>query len=331
MIQSIKQQEQPIGVSTPIENPSVSVSVIIPVTERHDDLGEIYRVHAEVLNRLGHTFEFIFVIDGGFEKAADSLKPLVAQGEPIRMVNLHRSFGEATALMVGFEEAKGEKVITLSSYLQVIPEGLAKVLQMIEKDYDLVVAIRSPRVDSWLNRIQTFGFHALIRWMTGVRFRDISCGLKGIRRRVLREIQLYGDLHRFLPLLAYQRGLRVAEVDIPQHGADSRTRVYHPGLYIRRLLDILTLVFLFKFSKKPLRFFGLIGAGLFGGGVLISFYLGIERILGMTALSNRPLLILGVLLMVLGVQIGAIGLLGEMIIFTHARKMKDYTIERFLK
>jgi len=148
---------------------------------------------------------------------------------------------------------------------------------------------------------------------------------------VAKELQLYGDLHRFLPLLTFQKGFRILEVNVAQHVADYSMRLYKPGLYVRRLLDILTIVFLFKFTKKPLRFFGLIGAGLFGAGFLTSSVLALQKMFGMIALADRPLLILGVLLMVLGVQFGSIGLLGEIIIFTHARKMKEYAVEKFLR
>ena len=195
----------------------------------------------------------------------------------------------------------------------------------------MVVARRWPRIDPWINQVQNYGFHLITRGLTGVQLHDLGCGLKGLRRRVVRGIHLYGDLHRFLPLLAYQRGFRVAEVSVPQHPQDGRMRVYRLGTYLRRLLDILTLVFLLKFTKKPLRFFGLIGAGLFGAGFFVSLVLAIQKSFGLTALADRPLLILGVLLMVLGFQTGSIGLLGEIIIFTHARKMKDYAIDRFLK
>lgn len=328
---SLKPVDRLMDAITAATNSSVAISVVVPVTERHDNLAEIYEMYAAVLNRIGRSFEFIFVLDGGFEEAARQLEPLQASGAPIRVLTLPRSFGEATALTVGFEQAQGEILITLSSYFQVMPQGLVNVVKMIDEGCDLVIARRFPRVDPWINRIQTRGFHFLTSWLTGVGFHDISCGLKGIRKRVVREIHLYGDLHRFLPLLAYQRGFRVAEVDIPQHPADGRTRIYRPGIYLRRLLDILTLVFLFKFTKKPLRFFGLIGAGAFGGGFLISLVLAIQKILGLTALADRPLLILGVLLMVLGVQIGSIGLLGEIIVFTHAKKIKDYAIETFLR
>lgn len=331
MSPSLKPVERPTDAITAVKAPSVAVSVVVPVTERYDDLAEIYQAHAAVLNRTGRSFEFIFILDAGYEEAARKLEQMQTSGEPIRVLNLPRNFGEATALTVGFKQARGDVLLTLSAYFQVKPEGIQKVLSLLDEGYDLVLTRRYPRIDSWINRLQNYGFHLLTRWLTGVQFHDISCGLRGMRRQVARGTHLYGDLHRFLPLLAYQRGFRVAEVLVPQHPLDGRMRVYRPGVYLRRLLDILTLVFLFKFTKKPLRFFGLIGVGLFGGGFLISLVLAIERVLGLTALADRPLLILGVLLMVLGVQIGSIGLLGELIIFTHAREMEDYTIERVLR
>ena len=271
------------------------------------------------------------MFDEGFAEAARKLDPLVAAGEPINVVALHRNYGEATALMIGFEHGRGELLMTVPAYFQTVPEGILKVMSVLEAGNDVVVARRWPRIDPWVNRMQNRGFHLITRWLTGVALHDLGCGVRVLRRKVFREINLYGDLHRFLPFLAYQRGFRMAEVDVPQHPLDGRLRVYRPGVYLRRLLDILTLVFLFKFTKKPLRFFGLIGTGLFGVGLVICLVLTVQKILGLAALADRPLLILGVLLMVLGFQTGSIGLLGEMIIFTHAKRLKDYTIEKILR
>lgn len=313
------------------ESPSIQVSVIVPVAEGHDDLVEIYRTHARVLREAGYIFEFIFVIDPRLGPVAEKLETLVTQEEPIRIVVLSREYGEATALTIGFQEARGEVLMTLPAYFQTVPDGLAKVLRRLENGEDLVIARRWPRTDGWINRVQNYVFHFITRLVTQMPFRDLNCGLKGMRRPVVREIHLYGELHRFLPLLACQRGFRVAEVLVPQHPKDVHMRIHPPWVYVMRLLDILTLVFLFKFIEKPLRFFGLLGGTLFGSGFLISLMLTIQKIAGSIALADRPLLILGVLLMVLGIQTGCIGLLGEIIIFTHARKMKRYTIERFLK
>ena len=331
MASTTKSADWPSDVVRIFEPPPVAISVIVPVTERHDSLVEIYKSHSIILKRIDPSFEFIFVMDGGFEEAAKDLEQLQLLGEPIRVLTLPRQYGEATALKVGFDRAHGDILLTLSAYFQTSPAAIGEVLSHLDKGYDLVVTRRHPRLDSWINRLQNYGFHFLTRSLTGVKLHDISCGLKAMRRRVAQEIDLYGDLHRFLPLLAYQRGLRVGEVSVPQHPSDGRTRLHGPGVYARRLLDILTLVFLFKFTNKPLRFFGLVGAGFFLGGFIISLVLAVERLLGLTGLADRPLLILGVLLMVLGVQIASIGLLGEMIVFTHARQIKEYTIDKALE
>ena len=305
----------------------VTVSVVVPVTERCDALDEVYRMHADILRTLVPSFEFIFVLDEGFEEAAQPLHALIDKGEPIRLIPLQRHFGEATVLMLGFQEVRADIIITLPAYFQTLPEGLHTVLSALNEGNDLVATRRYPRQDPWINRLQNRAFHFLIRFLTGVQFHDMSCSLRGLRKQVVREVNLYGDLHRFLPLLAYQRGFRVVERDVAQHPADCHARTYRPGVYLRRILDIITVVFLFKFTKKPLRFFGLVGAGLFSGGLIISTILAIQKLLGLTGLTDRPLLILSVLLMVLGVQIASVGLLGEMIVFTHARKVKEYAVK----
>lgn len=315
-----------------VDSPTgVGVTVVVPVTELSDDLVALYRKHAAVLDQSRHSYEFIFVMDGKWGRAGSALKQLATDGEPIRIVTFNRSFGESTALMVGFEQARGEVVVTLPAYPQTVPEGIHQVLDALKEGYDLVVTRRWPRQDSIINQLQTKGFHFVTSFLTGVKFQDSGCGLKGLSRRVIRELDLYGDLHRFIPFLAYQKGFRIVELDIPQDVANRKTRMYRPGVYLRRLLDILTLAFLFKFTKKPLRFFGLIGCGLFTVGFCLSLSLVIEKLLGWTVLSDRPLLLLGILLMVLGVQTGSIGLLGEIIVFTHARKLKDYSVDRVLR
>lgn len=302
------------------------VSVVVPVAERCDDLVEVYRAHAEVLARRGTSFEFLFVVDQGFEAPAEPLVALAASGAPLRVIGLPRPYGEAAALSLGFREARGAVVVTVPAYFQADPAGLDTVLDAFEAGHDLVVARRWPRTDAWVNRVQNSIFHAITRRTTGASLHDVSCGLRAIRREVALGVRPYGDLHRFLPLLAYQRGFDVAEVDVPQHPADRRPRVRAPGIYLRRLLDLVTLLVLFKFVRKPLRFFGLIGAALFGAGFFVCAALAAYKFAADIALADRPLLILGVLLMVLGVQVGSIGLLGEIMIFTHSRRMREYEI-----
>jgi len=310
---------------------AIDISVVVPVTERIDDLREIYVQYTRKLSEYGKAFEFIFVVDGSYRNVIGGLKDLKKEFRNVKVVFLSRTFGEATALSVGFEVSKAPIILTISSYFQVEPGEIHRILNKVfQEGYDLAISRRFPRIDSLFNRIQSWVFHRITQLLTGTAYHDMSCGLRAIKRRVIEEVPLYGDLHRFLPLLSYEKGFRVVEVCVKQSPYDKKRRIFKPGIYIRRLLDILTLFFLFKFTKKPLRFFGLVGSGLLGIGAAITGYLGVYRLLGLGAIADRPILILGVLLIVLGVQLFSIGLLGEIIIFTHARKIKDYHIEKVL-
>jgi glycosyltransferase involved in cell wall biosynthesis len=307
------------------------VSVVVPISERYDDLREIYLQYAREISSMGLAHEFIFVLDVPDRGALETLKALKKEYPAIVIITLGRWFGEATALSAGFEVAKGAVIVTVPAYFQVEPSAVQQMVQEFgKKEQDLVIARRCPRIDSWFNRAQSRVFHALIRILIGTNYQDISCGLRVMKRKVAQEIRLYGDLHRFLPLLAHQRGFKIAEVPVRQSPHDAKRRVYGPGVYLRRLLDILTLFFLYKFTKKPLRFFGLVGSGVFCAGAILTGYLGIDRILGVP-LASRPLLILGVLWMVFGVQLFSIGLLGEIIIFTHAHDAKEYHTEEIVE
>jgi glycosyltransferase involved in cell wall biosynthesis len=319
-------QDLPQAANLP--NRAPYVSVIVPVSERYDDLQELHRQYVEVLARSLDRYEMIYVIDGPIPDAEEKLRALEERGGTIRLVRLNRWFGEATALAVGFERARGDWVMTLPAYFQVEPEEITRLIESFSVgDNDLVTGWRCPRVDSRFNRLQALVFRQLVRMLTRTRLHDLSCGIRLMRKRVAAEIRLYADLHRFLPILAYQRGFKVDEVQVRQSQRDIGRRVYRPGVYLRRLLDMLTLFFIFKFTKKPLRFFGLVGSALSVVGVAITTYLGIHRILGLGPIGNRPLLILGVLLLVLGVHLFSIGLLGEIIIFTHAGQVRDYEVD----
>lgn len=307
-------------------------SVVVPISERHDDLRELYFQFSKALSEIGIQYDFIFVLDGAKPEAQQMLTEIKNDHSEIKIIALNRWFGEATALSVGFEHAKSERIMTLSPYFQVETDEIKKLFSTLEEaGNDLVISRRFPRIDSLFNRVQSAVFHWLTKILTGTHYHDISCGLRLMRRKVVEEVHLYGDLHRFFPLLAYQRGFKITEVPVRQSLQDKKRRIYKPGVYLRRLLDILTLFFLFKFTKKPLRFFGLLGTSLSGSGGVILVYLALYKLLGFGGIAGRPLLILGVLLMVLGVQLFSIGLLGEVIIFTHASETKDYQVKEVLK
>jgi glycosyltransferase involved in cell wall biosynthesis len=309
-----------------------AVSVVVPVVERHDDLRQIFDSFTEVLRRDGRSCEFIFVVDGGQREVLPELRRLRdAHPAEVKVLVLGKTFGESAALTVGLESAKGDLILTVASYFQVEPEDVRRMFEPIETgDADIVIGRRHPRIDSPFNRLQSSVFHWMVRRLTSTEFHDISCGVRLMKRGVAEELSLYGDLHRFIPILAISRGFRVREESLRQRAEDRATRYHGAGVYLRRVLDILTVFFLIKFTRKPLRFFGLIGTGLFVVGLVITAYLAADRLIFQGSIGDRPLLLLGVLLMVLGVQSVSIGLLGEIIIFTHARNVKEYQIAEIL-
>jgi glycosyltransferase involved in cell wall biosynthesis len=316
--------------SNPVPENVIDLSVVVPISERYDDLQQLYLDYSREISATELSYEFVFVVDGPKYNVLETLKNLKKEHGDISLIVLNRSFGEATALSAGFQRATGNIIVTVASYCQVEPHEIHRMLKKVSEDEeDLVVGRRYPRIDSRFNRLQSWIYHGIIRAVIGTDYHDVSCGLRVMKRKVADEISLYGDLHRFFPISAYQLGFRVSEVPVRQSPQDAKIRVNRPGAYLRRLIDIVTFFFLFKFTKKPLRFFGLLGSGSFALGMLLTGYIGVERIFGI-APAGRPLLILGVLLMVFGVQLFSTGLLGEIIIFTHARSVRDYQTSEIL-
>lgn len=308
---------------------SKSVSVIIPVTERVDNATDLHRDYSAALDRLNIEYELIYVLDGPFQNFREQLCRLRDDGHILTIVQLGKHFGESAALEAGLENSRGDWLLTLPAFYQIDPAQLDRLFQEID-DWDMLIGRRHPRIDSKINQWLSNVFHSLVNWMTSSNFHDLSSGVRLIRRDVLVDLPLYGDLHRFLPVLASRKGYRVTEKDLAQSSKESYRRLPPLGVYPRRLLDLLAVFFLIKFTKKPLRFFGLIGAGIASIGGLWTIILVIQRLLFDQALAQRPGLLLATLLIVLGVQIFALGLIGEIVIYTHAREIREYTIEEII-
>ncbi len=309
-----------------LESPSgTSVSVLVPVSERPESLAELYKEYLAPLRALSYTYEFVFVVPVWFRPLAAPLAELIARGEPIRVLEVGERVGEASMLKLGAESCRYPIVVTLPCYARIKASALPDLIAGVEQGADLVVARRWPRRDPWINRLQNRAFHALLSGLAGDKIHDVACGVRAIRREVLSDIPLYGDFHRFLPLLALREGYRVEEIPTPQHPHDAIPRVHGPGIMIRRVIDVLGLTFLIRFTDKPLRFFGVLGATLAGGGALLLLVLLIERLQG-EGIANRPLLLLAVLLVTMGIQSIALGLVGEIIVHLSASKRRSYRV-----
>jgi glycosyltransferase involved in cell wall biosynthesis len=298
----------------------VELSIVCPVTMYAGDLSAVHREFREVVARTGRSAEFIYVLDGPNDAALESISRIVEDEFPVWVLRMAKGFGEATALQIGFERARGRLILTIPDRLQIDATVLARTLDRLDRGDEVVITRREPRSDALLNRIQTRVFHGLVRRLIGQNFQDMTCGVRGFTAEAARGLDLYGDQHRFIPVIAMRCGYRVNEIPGKQHPENRGLRVYEPGVYLRRVLDILNIYFLTRFTKKPLRFFGLVGSSIGFLGFLICAVVAIQKLVFSVGLSNRPLLLLGVLLIVLGVQIVSIGLVGEIIIFLSSRR-----------
>ncbi len=307
------------------------LSVVIPLVNRIDDLAELYAGYERALEQLGCTYEVLFVVDGDAQAAVAQLRAIQESGKSrFSIIRLAKHFDEATALSVGLNQTRGDLILTLPAYHQIEPESLRTLFAAVG-DRDMLVVRRWPRIGGSVEGWRRRAFHSLIRGLTGESYSDLGCNVRLFKREVATEIALYGDQHRFLPILANRQGFTVEEVDLPQSQKDRFRGHYRLRDYLHRLLDIVTLFFLVRFTKKPLRFFGMVGsaAAVFGG--LVVLVVVIQRLFFGTPLADRPALLLGSLLLVLGVQVFALGLIGELIIFTHAGSLKEYKIAEIIE
>lgn len=290
---------------------------------------------------LGETGDYeIILLDDGTGKGKELAGPAAKGNVPLRVIRFGKTFGESVAVDAGLEFARGETIITLPAGRPVTTENIRALADGLKSGTDLKIGYRSDHWNGWIDRIQMNAFYWLTSRATGARFKDLSSGVRAFRREVVEDIALYGDMIRFLPILAVGRGYQVDEFPIENTRVSSDDRsgkgsgatgLQAPGTYINRLLDVLTLFFLLRFTRKPLRFFGALGATLLIPGVLIDLFLLFQRVVTHESLAGRPMLLLGILLTVLGVQTVSIGLIGEMIIFTHSREIRDYSIQEVLE
>jgi hypothetical protein len=307
------------------ERNPIRISAIIPVGRRHEDIRELYAEYRAGLDSVRMAYEFVFVLDGPYRDVMSEVESLIDSGPGnILMVVLNRTFGESTAIMAGFERSCGELILTLPAYHQINAEDIGKLVAPLSGTRDLVQGWRWPRAGNTLERMRRSTFHGLVARVTGMRLHDLGCGARAMKRIVLQELSLYGDQHRLLAVLANRQGFSVTEVEVRQSDRDRFEGTYTPREYAHFVLDVFTVFFLVRFTKKPLRFFGMLGASMFGLGALLVLYLVVERLAFNQSLADRPALLLSALMVVLGLQLFALGLLAELIIFTHARHIKDY-------
>ena len=308
---------------------SSKLSAIVLMSPGATDVETLHRAYSRAVRAIGMPYEFIYVVCAAWGGSLAVLEKLHGGGEPMTIVVLRRWPGEARALANGLEQAQGDVILTLPPRFQVDPDEIPRVVAALD-GCEMAVAHRAPQQRAGGGRRPERLFHWLLKATFGHAFSDLVCQVRASRRAVLDEISLFGVQHHFSPLLALQRGFTIREVEVQPGTAKATPARRSFWTYASAMLDILTLYVLLKFTRKPLRFFGAIGGPLLLAGVLFTAALAVGRLVYGTALGDRPALILGVLLIVLGIQIIALGLIGEIIIFASGKSVRDYSVEKII-
>ena len=312
------------------ENPTLSV--VVPVFNERDNLRQLHDELIEVLTRGGEAFEIIYVDDGSTDGSPQILEELAASRSGVQAVFLRRNYGQTAAFAAGFAQAQGELVVTMDGDLQNDPSDIPRLCDKLAEGYDVVSGWRVDRQDTLSRRLPSTLANRLISAVTGVRLHDYGCSLKIYRTEILKDVRLYGEMHRFLPALCYWQGASVAEVPSKHRPRIHGTSKYGLGRTLRVVMDLLTVKFLMSFSTRPLHVFGVVGIVSLALGTAINLYLSFQKLVMGMAIGTRPLLLLGVLLLFTGFQFMSMGLLGEMLarIYHESQQKPIYSIRRIV-
>lgn len=329
---SSKQPPPPPPVNISPDPVEVEVSVLVPVMNEVDTVAELSRQVAAVLEGLGRTFEIIFVDDGSSDGTSKKVREVRERDPRVKLVRLRRNFGKAAALCAGFDHCTGQIIITMDGDLQDDPGEIPRFLAKLEdEDLDLVSGWKRSRQDPASKRLPSRLFNWVTRRLAQVDLHDFNCGFKAYRREVLAEIAVYGELHRYIPVLASRRGFSVGEIQVTHHPRRFGSSKYGWDRLYKGLLDLITVLFITRYTRRPLHLFGSLGLLFLSGGLFINTWLAWAWMFHGEDLSDRPLLQLGILLILLGIQVLATGLIGEMITFKNFRRRDSYSIKEWLE
>ncbi|MFM8535461.1 MAG: glycosyltransferase family 2 protein [Acidimicrobiia bacterium] len=294
------------------------LSIVIPVHNESPNIRPLYDELTQTLGRYGRSYELLIVDDGSTDDTFEQLAALQMRDPRLRVIRFRRNFGQTAAFAAGFAHARGRLVVTSDGDLQNDPADIPAMVALIDQGNDIVCGWRKDRKDTFVNRrLPSILANKLISWATGVELRDYGCSLKVFRADVVKPLRLYGEMHRFLPAIASQIGVKIAEVVVNHRARRAGVTKYGIGRTVRVILDLATVKFLLSYSTRPLQIFGLIGLVTGGMGGLITAYLAYVRLFAHQSIGDRPLLLLGVMLVFIGVQLVTFGLLAEVMARTY--------------
>ena len=293
-------------------NSTTELSIIIPVFNEEESILElIAEIHGAMKDSTAK-YEVIFIDDGSNDDSYDKIRSLADKDSRIIGVRFRRNYGKAAALSEGFRISGGMMVVTMDSDLQDDPSEIPALMEKLNEGYDVISGWKKNRKDPWTKKIPSKIFNLVTRMMSGIRIHDFNCGLKIYRSEVVKTVKVYGELHRYIPVLAKLAGFRVSELIVNHRPREFGKTKFGASRFLKGFFDLATVMFLGKFDRNPLHFFGILGGVLFLAGLVINGYLTIQWFGGVW-IGNRPILFLGILLMIVGIQFISLGLLAEMI------------------
>lgn len=313
--------EQNIDKISKVHSRSVNISVVIPLYNEEESIAELTEKINSALDV--SEIEILFVDDGSEDSSWNIIEQLSDKFDHVKGIRLRKNYGKSAALQAGFDNASGNYVVTLDADLQDDPFEIPEMIKQLEGGADLVSGWKKERHDPITKTIPSRFFNAVTRWTTGIKLNDFNCGLKAYRREVTRNINLYGELHRYIPLLAKWQGFgKIEEQVVKHHPRKYGKTKFGLSRFMNGFLDLITLLFVNRYTNRPMHFFGTLGVIFSAVGIIINVYITVLKVFWDVPIGNRPLFFLGILLLVVGVQLFSIGFLGEMINKNREKKFK---------
>lgn len=302
------------------------VSVVIPLLNEEESIGPLYLELIKSVKSINIDYEFIFIDDGSTDKSLEKLRELNRKDNKVRFISFRKNYGKSAALNVGFNKASGDAVITMDADLQDDPAEIPNLLKKLDDGFDMVSGWKKVRFDPFIKKHSSKFFNYTTRVLTGIKIHDFNCGLKAYKKDVVKNINVYGELHRYIPVLAHNKGYTVSEIPVKHHPRRYGKTKFGISRFFKGFVDLMTVIFNSRYVTRPMHLFGFFGATAFMLGTIVNLWLSYEKIFLNKALGNRPLLFLGILLIIVGVQFFAVGLLGEIIVH-NTPKQEDYSIK----
>jgi len=319
-------QQQNIKQQKPQQKPQVKkLSVVVPLFNEQDSLQPLSAEIRKVCIANNFDFEVIFVDDGSTDNSLKVIKDICRGDRRFKYVSFQKNYGKSAALNIGFKKASGTVVVTMDADLQDDPGEIPNLILKLNEGFDMVSGWKKKRYDPFIKKHSSKFFNAVTRWFSGVKIHDFNCGLKIYKKNVLDQIRVYGELHRYIPVLANWKGFSVAELVVTHHPRKFGYTKFGISRFFKGFVDLLTVVFITRYAKRPMHLFGFLGAFSLIAGTILNLVLTYQKLFHNMPLSNRPILFLGVLLIIVGMQFFSLGLIGEMMV-SSSHTSNEYTL-----